>query len=91
MYIRTPPATEEKIALTGTDSISRDAGNSRNSRNRRDGSMSRDAATVKAAAPKISNSRDAATISAIAETTSACSRSTSRDDANSTKTSASAV
>ncbi len=48
--------------------------------------MSRDAATVRADAPKISNSEDTATISAIAETASACSRSNSRDsrDANST-------
>jgi hypothetical protein len=41
--------------------------------------MSRDAATVRADVPKISNSKDTATVSAIAETTSACSRSNSRD------------
>ncbi len=57
MYIR-KPTTIGTTASAEIDSISRDAGNSRNFRNRRDGSMSRDATTVRADAPKISNSKE---------------------------------
>jgi hypothetical protein len=59
-----------------TDSISRDAGNSRNSRNGRDGCISN---SYRVAAPKINNSKDAGTILATAGTPSICSRRNSRD------------